>query len=400
MTILDGGLLPGDPGFVVAQDVIIQSSDTTTYESTPILTALDDGRLLAVFTKGNGGSDQELTGRIFEADGTPATDDFAIGSLGVDGTMWGDSERNIYVEQLSGGNIVIGIAKEDADSTTGVDNTAHQPVIHIIDPSLDPSDPGFAVLEDEPVRTADNDGAYESAPRIVALDDGGFMTVWYDMAGINESASRTLLGRTYDEDGTPRGEQFDIGTTAIDGYSGYNVPIVDTLVLPNGNVAIGWVRNTYDPTGNDDPVMTIIDPSVPAGQPGHVVLADTQINQNPGSTYSGPPQFAELANGNFVAVWHDGAGTADENIYYRLYDQSGTALGDEVQITTTTGTLMDNGSAAQWDSIDVVATGPNTFTIGWMGNDSESLDGDGTSVLVSNVTLPLSTLGIDVDASD
>ncbi|WP_439103942.1 Hint domain-containing protein [Celeribacter marinus] len=395
MTILDGDLLPGDAGFVVAQDVIIQSSDTTTFESAPILTALDDGRLLAVYTKDTGGSNQELTGRIFEADGTPATDDFAIGSLGVDGTMWGDSERNIYVEQLAGGNVVVGIAKEDADSTTGVDNTAHQPVINIIDPSLDPSDPGFAVLEDEPVRTADNDGAYESAPRIVPLDDGGFMTVWYDYAEVDSSSARSVLGRIYDEDGTPSGDQFDIGTTAIDGYIGYNVPIVDALVLPNGNVAIGWVRSTSDATGNDDPVMTIIDPSIPAGQPGHVVLADTQINQEPGHTWSGPPQFVELANGNFVAVWHDGAGTTDNAIYYRAFDQNGTALGDEVMITSTTGTLMDSGSGAQWDSIDVAATGPNTFSIGWMGNDANSLDGDGTSVLVSNVTIPLSTLGLD-----
>lgn len=395
MTILDGGLLPGDPGFIVAQDIIIQSSDTTTYESAPVLTALDDGRLLAVFTKSVGGGNQELTGRIFDADGTPATEDFAIGSLGVDGTTWGDYEQNIYIEQLSGGNVVIGIAKEDADTTTGVGNTLHQPVIHIIDPSLNPSDPGFTVLADEPVRSADNDGAYESAPRIVPLDDGGFLTVWYDRAEGNDIVSRSLLGRVYNEDGTARGEQFDIGTTGVDGYSGYNVPIFDTLVLPNGNVVIGWVRNTVDPTGNDDPVMTIIDPSVAAGDSGHVVLADTQINQNPSHTWSGPPQFAELANGNFVAVWHDGAGTSDNHIYYRLYDQNGTALGDEIKVTTTTGTLMDAGGAANWDSIDVVATGPNTFTIGWMGNDSNSLDGDGTSVLVSDITIPIATLGLD-----
>lgn len=399
MTILDGDLLPGQTGFVVAEDVLIQQSDTTTGESAPILTALGDGRLLAVYTKGAQGDSQILTGRIFNADGTPSTGDFAIGTARVDATTFGLFEHNVYVQQLTGGNVVIGIAKENFDTSAGVGGTLYQPVINIIDPDFAPGAPGFAVLSNAPVRTMDNDGLFESAPRIVALDDGGFMTVWYDQVGADDVANRTIIGRIWNADGTSRTGQFDIGTSAIDGFGTYTVPILSAETLDNGNVLIGWVRSTVSTAGQNDPMMTIINPTATPGSPGFTVLPEFQINQVPGIIYSGSPIFAELGNGAFVAVWHDGGGYADDHVYYRIFDENGLPLGDEVRITSTTGQLFDAGQGANWSTLYVEATGPASFSIGWMGNDTSTLDGSGTSVLTTSVTVPNSLLGLPSTAT-
>ena len=386
MTIINPNVSPTSSEFFVAQDVVVQQNDITTHESAPILEVLDDGRILAVFLKDSGNSSEPLYGRVFNADGTPSTDEFKIGTYTVDGTTWGDGyENNVYIDKLENGNIVIGIAKENSEDG-GVDDTKHQPMINIINPSFTPNEQGFVVASDVAVRSQDNNGSYESAARVVALDDGGFLTLWYDMADTNDSATRFLYGRVWNEDGTPRDEQFQF-TIPIDGYAGYNVPIVTSTLLDNGNVAIGWCQNSSSSLGVDAPVIAVIDPSYSQNSSEFWVLKDTLIEQNIGENdYSGPAQITKLDSGNFVAVWHDGAGKMDDAaIYYRIFDANGNALTDQLFITQGgDGTGMSNLQDANWDSIDVTATGGNNFVVGWMGYN---YDGSGSSVLSKSIQI-------------
>ncbi|RXI43520.1 hypothetical protein CRU99_07145 [Malaciobacter mytili] len=378
MTVIDPSKDSSSSEFFVNKDVSIQQNDTTTHESAPIFTVLSDGRLLAVYAKNvGGGTNATVYGRIFDADGNAVSDEFRIGNSKVDQTTWGNYEQNIYVEELSSGKVVVGIANEYTSGN-------HKPVINIIDPSKNPTDNDFKVANDVNVQGQDNPG-YESAPKIVELEGGKFMTVWYGGAGYdNAGGYRKLYARIFNEDGTAAGDQFVLTQNSIDGWNVINVPIFNLETLSNGNIVIGWVRNSDNP-GNDAPMIAIIDPSS-----GKVISgSEMQINTSvvSGQTYAGPPIIKALGDGNFVAVWHDQS-NLDTAIYYRIFDGNGNPTSEQIRVNPNGGgSLLDSVDNLAWDSISVEVTDDNSFIIGWVGNDSSSLDGSGTSVVSVTVDL-------------
>ncbi|RXK13657.1 hypothetical protein CP985_13295, partial [Malaciobacter mytili LMG 24559] len=378
MTVIDPSKDSSSSEFFVNKDVSIQQNDTTTHESAPILTVLSDGRLLAVYVKNiGGGSNATVYGRIFDANGNAVSDEFRVGKGNVDQTTWGNHEQNIYVEELSNGKVVVGIANEYGKG-------GHKPIVNIIDPTKNPTDSDFSVASDVDVRGKDNPGAYESAPRIVELDGGKFMTIWYGGAGSDNAGSyRKLYARVFNEDGTAATDQFVLTQNSIDGWSSINVPLLNLETLSNGNIVVGWVRNT-DNSGNDAPMIAVIDSSTGKVIPG----SETQVNTSTasGHTYAGPAIVKALGDGNFVAVWHDTA-SSDAPIYYRIFDSNGKAISDQVCVTNGTGSLLDSVDNLAWDSISVEVTDDNSFIIGWIGNNSSSLDGSGTSVVSVTVDL-------------
>ncbi|MFY9075406.1 hypothetical protein OZZ08_10610, partial [Malaciobacter mytili] len=385
MTVIDPSKDSSSSEFFVNKDVSIQQNDTTTHESAPIFTVLSDGRLLAVYAKNvGGGTNATVYGRIFDADGNAIGDEFRIGNSKVDQTTWGNFEQNIYVEELSSGKVVVGIANEYTSGN-------HKPVINIIDPSKNPTDNDFKVANDVNVQGQDNPG-YESAPRIVELEGGKFMTIWYGGAGYdNAGGYRKLYARIFNEDGTPATDQYVLTQNSIDGWGTINVPIFSIETLANGNIVIGWVRNSdnygTDPNAPryDSPMIAVIDSSTGKVIPGSEMQINTSIIS--GQTYAGPPIIKALGDGNFVAVWHDQA-ALDTAIYYRIFDSNGNPTSDQIRVNPNGGgSLLDSVDNLAWDSISVEVTDDNSFIIGWIGNNSFSLDGSGTSVVSVTVDL-------------
>ncbi|MFG6179176.1 Ig-like domain-containing protein [Halomonas sp. THAF12] len=385
MTIIDTSLAPTDAGFKVAEDVNVSEGDAADPESAPILSLTDDGNVFAVYAKDINSAGAEIYGRVFDQSGNALGDEFQIGQNGMDESIWGGYTRNLYVDQLTGGNFVVGIAQEFVQG-------GHQPIFSVVD-ITDPTSP-VTVASDVEARSQANDG-WESAPLIHALEDGGFVTLWFDRANSNDSPTRNLFGRLWNADGTPRGDQWEFDTT-IDGYDGFNTPIVDVTTLDNGTLAIGWSRNTADPDTDvlNRPMLAIIDPAQNPGDAGFYVLNDTSMSQSTELGYGaveGPPVLETLDSGNLVAVWRAGYNSDDAALYYRIYDQQGNALTDQETIVTGgDGAGLSNNNDANWDSIYVTPTGGDDFVVGWMGADH---DGDGTSALTN-----LMTPGYDIAA--
>nr|WP_246392736.1 Ig-like domain-containing protein [Halomonas organivorans] len=390
MTIIDTNLAPTEAGFKVAEDVSVSEGEAADPESAPILSLTDDGNVFAVYAKDINSAGAPIYGRVFDQSGNALGDEFQIGQNGMDQTIWGGHTRNLYVDQLENGNFVVGIAKEVFDTSAGL-AVQHMPIFAVVDVT-DPANP-LTVASDVEVRSSEENDGYESAPLIHALDDGGFVTLWFDYANLDDSPSRNLLGRLWNADGTPRGDQWEFATP-IDGYSGFNTPIVDVTTLDNGTLAIGWNRNTADTNTDVEnrPILAIIDPTQSPGDAGFYVLNDTSISASTETglgAVEGPPVLETLDSGNLVAVWREGYYTNDEAIYYRIYDQQGNALTDQkVMIAGGDGSGISANNYANWDSIYVTPTGGDNFVVGWMGAD---LDGDGTSALTNLIEPTLGT---------
>ncbi|MGA4493902.1 Ig-like domain-containing protein, partial [Vreelandella venusta] len=383
MTIIDTNFAPTEAGFKVAVDVNVSEGVAADPESAPILSLTNDGNVFAVYAKDIDSAGASIYGRVFDQEGNALGNEFQIGQNGMDQTIWGGYARNLYVDQLENGNFVVGIAQEYVQG-------GHRPILSVVDVS-NPASP-VTVASDVEVRSQANDG-FESAPLIHALEDGGFVTLWFDRASSNDSSTRNLLGRLWNADGTPRGDQWEFATT-IDGYPGFNTPIMDVTTLDNGTLAIGWSRNTADPdtTVANRPILAIIDPTQSPGDAGFYVLNDTPISASTETglgAVEGPPVLATLDSGNLVAVWRDGYNSNDAAIYYRIYDQQGNALTDQkVMIAGGDGSGISANNYANWDSIYVTPTGGDSFVVGWMGAD---LDGDGTSALTNLIEPTLGT---------
>ena len=170
-SVLDPSFNPGDAGFTPLSDQLFATEDPAYSESPPVLTALDDGRILAVWNERASSdiADMNIEGRIFNADGTPATAQFQIGTWGADGY---DSQNTNYIDvaQTSDGNVVVGFVRSGTNGT-------EEPAFSIIDPSFAPTDPSFAVVSDIEIQQTDP-GTYESPPVLAALGNGRFVAVW------------------------------------------------------------------------------------------------------------------------------------------------------------------------------------------------------------------------------
>ncbi|MDO9234575.1 MAG: Ig-like domain-containing protein [Aquabacterium sp.] len=263
---------PGQAVSFIRQDVEMQQNDTTCWESPPVIEALADGRFMAVWSKDGLFDDTKcmtVQARIFNADGSPSTNEFRVGTVGVDG--WdGFNVPTMTINQLAGGQVVVGYVLNRADAEMA-NGHWEEPIFTVIDPHQ--AGQAISVIRAD-VHMQQNDTTnVESPPVIEALADGRFIAVWYNNADCDNTQSMTIQARLFNADGTPSGDQFQVGQWAVDGTDGYDVPHITVKQLVGGDVVVGYVRN-YAELGSDAPVYDIIKVSGPQIDPTIVAMDD------------------------------------------------------------------------------------------------------------------------------
>lgn len=367
-SVIDPSFAPTDTAnFVVASNQLFTGQIDN--ESPSVLTALDDGRILAVWSRNaeNDWGDMSVQGRIFDSDGTPSTNQFQIGTWDVDGSNYFDIDT-IDVVQADNGNVFVGYVRDN-------ENGGETPVFSVIDPSFNPGDAGFTPVTDQLFPDADAPGV-ESPPILTTLDDGRVLAVWNNYANADNGTVMTIQGRIFNNDGTASTDQFQIGNWAVDGYDGRNIDAMEVTQTSDGNVVIGFVRNTSN--GTDEPAFHIIDPSFAPTDPGFAVISDVEIQETDAGFYESAPVLASLAGGRFVAVWKENE-LGDGNLAYRVFNSDGSPVTGDIIVADSTTNRVDALNGFDVNSISVIATGPNTFVIGWVGAN----DGSGTGAFTS-----------------
>lgn len=373
-SILDTNVAPTAPGFVTALNVDIQPTNAAGFESPPVATVLEDGRIFFVWSR-NALSDDlrtmTLHGRFFNADGTAASAELQVGTLAVDGADGYDLD-NLSVTQLKGGNIVV------ASVRNGAEPGGDEPVFTVI------SSTGQTIRAN--VEFQQNDTTvFESPPAITALPDGRFMGVWIKNGLSDDTTTMTIQARIFNADGTPSTAEFQIGQQPVDGSDFYDTDNLVLQTLGDGRVVVGFVRS-WAVTGNDWPHFSIIDPTKAPGTPGFAVISDVQINDFSTNSQIGPPIIEALGtSGNFVAVWVDGNNATNE-VYYRVYDSSGRALTQQTRVTAANVNGVSNLDGFDWDNVQVIAVGENAFKLSWVSQNDTSGTGAVTSGVIDVAT--------------
>ena len=184
----------------------------------------------------------------------------------------------------------------------------------------------------------------QGAPSVAMRPDGDSVVTWISLAQVGSGPA--IFARRFDEFGLPIGAEFQVNTYTA-GTSGYTGPKVS--IDPSGNFVVVW-ESASDGSNSGIAAQRFNAAGVAQG-------GEFQVNTYTTSDQI-DPEVAVDSSGNFVVVWQSyGQDGSDRAVIGRRYDSSGTALGAEFQVNTTT-------TGAQY--LPSVATDPSgAFVVVW-----------------------------------
>ncbi len=380
-------------------------------QSQSSLTALSDGRFMAVWTDGSqSGGDTAgaaVRAQMFNADGSPQGAEFLVN------TTTTGAQFDAKACELPDGRLVV--VWSDF-SGTGADPSGGAIRAQVINP--DASKSGVEVL----VNTTT--AASQSAPGVTTLADGRFVVTWGDTSASGaDTSSSAVRAQMFNADGSLSGSEFLVNTTTPGSQS---QPIITTLT--EGRFVIVWVDSSpsaddpsgavrgqmYTPDGArigpEFRVNTTTDglqnqAHLTALADGGFVVTFGDVSQNDPDTSgsavraqvfdadggrTGPEllvntttesnqteaRVAALADGRFVAVWADdsnlGPDAAFSAIRAQVFNADGTRTGREFQVNTT-------APGAQYNpAVSLLADG--RVVISWTDASAAAPDSTGTAI--------------------
>jgi hypothetical protein len=188
----------------------------------------------------------------------------------------------------------------------------------------------------------------ETLPKTASNANGDFVVVWVSKAADGQG---NVMVQRYDRIGRPLGAEFQVSSYQTSRTTSSAQNMVDVAMDPYGNFIVVWAgEGSGDSSGIFGRVFNTS---------GAATGDDFIINQTVLGTQDSPAVAMDAA-GNFVATWNNRAKDSDQNdVYARRFNVSGTALGGEFLVNTTTKfsqqapdiAMDDNGNfAIAWQS--------------------------------------------------
>jgi hypothetical protein len=197
----------------------------------------------------------------------------------------------------------------------------------------------------------------QKAPAIAMDADGNFVVVWHSLAEDPDSCDVFL--QRYAADGTALGGEVRVNTTTSDDQF---EPAV--AMARDGGFVVVWVEEN----GSDRDIRAQRYAADGVALGGEFLVNTTTSGQQTA------PVAAMDAAGGFVLVWTSPDG-GSSGIYARRYDGTGTALGSEFLVNTTTAGLQYQPAVAM--------AGDGSFVVTWStGNGvfGQRYGSDGTAL--------------------
>ena len=276
------------------------------------------GNFVVVWQSQGDGSGLGVFGRRYDSSGAPQGSEFQVN------TFTSGTQRNPAVAADGSGNVIVVWSGNGTPSGfVGLYGQRY-------------SSSGATLGAEFTVST----GHYEYHPDVAADAAGNFVVVWQD---IQDGSSSGVRGQRFDSGGSPVGAQFQVNSTTGGGQGSPSVAISST-----GDFVVVW--------DGDGPSTTDI-----FGQrynssgtaQGSEFLVNTYT-----TSFQRLPSVAADSAGNFVVTWQEYS-YPPRNISARRFSSSGSPLGAEFKVNTTTpGTQGDPAVAADpagnfvvvWDS--------------------------------------------------
>ncbi|MEM6454064.1 MAG: hypothetical protein AAF772_03125 [Acidobacteriota bacterium] len=190
----------------------------------------------------------------------------------------------------------------------------------------------------------------EALPTIAVDADGEFVVVW--QRELLTSDLGDIYVRRFAVDGTPLGDEQRVNVTTLDDQVD-----PDVAFLNDGSYIVVWDSDNQDGSNRGIYGRLFGPDDQPLG--GEIAInAITSGDQN-------DAVVAPAIDGGFLVAWETlQVGNMFEDVVARRFDATGTALGDEIALATTTG--------GDQEDLDLAAAADGTFVAVWESpNDAE-----------------------------
>jgi Ca2+-binding RTX toxin-like protein len=307
------------------------NTTTTNSQSTPSITALNDGGFVVTWmSDGQDGSFEGIYAQRYDANGVAQGSEFRVNTTTI------NSQLDSAITGLAAGGFVV------TWMSLGQDGSGYGIYAQRYGSN------GVAQGSEFRVNTYTADA--QLYPSIAALTDGGFVVTWesWDQDGSLEG----IYAQRYDSNGAVQGSEFQVNTYTTN--SQY-IPSITALIA--GGFVVTWTSEGQDGSRGGIYAQRYDSNGVAQGSEFRVNTTTTDRQYLPSIT--------ALNDGGFVVTWmSDGQDGSAGGIYAQRYDSNGAVQGSEIQVNTYT---IDN---QYYPSITVLNDGG--FVVTWM---SEGQDG-------------------------
>ena len=193
--------------------------------------------------------------------------------------------------------------------------------------------------------------ADQSSVIVAGISSGGFVVAWQSNDGVDSS----VMARKYNPGGNANTGEFVVNTTLADDQDSPSI-----TSLSGGGYVVAWESWNQDGDADGIYFQRYNNGSVPQG-------AETRINTVTVGSQA-EVKLTATDDGGFTAVWN-GDAVADSEIYAQRFDATGTALGSNIVVNTSSVGDQINAAAA-------ALTGGNLAVI-WESADGQDGDGNG-----------------------
>jgi Ca2+-binding RTX toxin-like protein len=310
------------------------------------MTYLASGRVIMVWTdydRGLGDGDASIRARLFEADGTPAGDEFRVNASTL------RTQQVPEVTALSNGGFVI--VWHDFSGQGGDSNQSVKAQIY----SAAGTPLGGELLVNTVVAGS------QSAPAVAALPDGGFIVAWSDSSRVGgDSSSSAIKSQRFDATGLKIGAEALANTTTPGSQTDPTV-----AAQADGRFMIVWLDlGTAISSSNYEVCGQLFNADgTKAG--AELMLSSAAVFNE---TY---PSVTALAGGNYLVVWDIAYNS--ERIVGQLVDAEGRKIGDQLLL----------GEGAQWGP-RVEALPSGGFVLSWIAT---AVDPAGIPILAAEAQI-------------
>ena len=182
-----------------------------------------------------------------------------------------------------------------------------------------------------------------SVPGVVALNDGGFLVL---------SSQLEVEATRYNADGDQIGESFIVSSSPFN-----NAQEFGGVQLANGTIVIVW-DDFRDPDNSLGVAYRLYDNDLNA------LSEAMSINQNiEGLQWQ--TDVVELADGGFVVTWETwGLNVSEDFLSFRVYDEDGNPITDEIIVNTPVASFGTQ-------NISITATDDGGFALAWSDADRQ-----------------------------
>jgi len=280
------------------------NTHTSNKQENPAIAMDAEGNFVVVWNSYlQDGSSNGVFGQRFDSNCTPLIEEFQI-NIETSG-----NQREPAVAMDAEGNFVVtwyGPGEDEED---------------IFARRFDAS--GLAIGSEFIVNTCTNDR--QLYPSVAMNNDGGFIIVW-ESSNIPGQSNKAVCGRLYDSNGLSVGEDFVISEESSD--SRYP----DVAMDDEGDFAVVWM---LDRSSNSIMARLYDADGTAKAEPFEVsTIKFSSVTR---------PSVAMDTVGDFVVAWDgDPDRASEDDIYARMFDPNGAALGEQFVVNTTlTGTQQN-----------------------------------------------------------